>query len=620
MKFHIKDIYLWKSAGTDPRILHFLSNKINVITGGTGTGKTTIIHIINYCLLSSKPKIPTPHINDSVEWYGLNFKINNKDFFIARTRPGQFDEPTNGYYFSGIGEVPEYPSANISEAELKIILEREFGVEDNLIMPYGGKLIKAGSKVSFRFFLLMNTQHEDTIADSSTFFDFKIHEEGRYKEAFDRIFDLILGVGSVEKVILQQKLGELQKQYGTILNKEKSKLKAQDQVDSNILELVARAQRFKLISNHLYTPLQAKAELVQLIHEIKTDLIVSPLKEVEELKQRKTRLMLQVRNMESLQRNTINYSLTENKDEDSLKPVNLIKGYFDSEVVKTFELKYLIDGLCENLRQVKGSIENRNAFVINIQKEINILKAEISVVNEQISSFPEDFEELRGEASKYMFIGELQTLLRLYEDTADDSANSITLSKKQIEVQITDIESQLEDLQNNRSIQNSLLNEFINKTKKTVEEMLGSYKDYRAHFNTKDKALNLIPPGSATPASNIGSRSNHMYMHLIMMFGFHEHMINNNNKYVPQFLIFDQPSQPYFETVSGENLDTLTIEDRKKLQNAFKMMDDFVTHIINEYKNDFQIILLEHAREDQWVGLKNFHLVDDFWDGRALVM
>ncbi|MGQ7856603.1 DUF3732 domain-containing protein [Pedobacter sp. WC2501] len=620
MKFHVKDIYLWKSAGTDPRILHFLPNKINVITGGTGTGKTTVIHIINYCLLSSKPKIPTPFINDCIEWYGLNFKINNKDFFIARTRPDQFDEPTGGYYFSGIGDIPAYPSSTISEAELKIILEREFGIEDNLVMPYGGKLIKAGSKISFRFFLLMNTQHEDTIADSTTFFDYKIHEEVRYKEAFDRIFDLVLGVGSVEKIILQQRLGELQRQYGSILNKEKAQLKAQNEVDSNILELVAKAQNFSLMDNRLYTPSEAKEELVQLIQEVKTDLKVSPLKEVEELKQRKTRLMLQIRNMESLERNTANYLIAEGKDQDSLKPVNLIKGYFESEIVKTFELKYLIDGITENLKQVKESIENRNAFVINMQKEINILKSQLSEVTEQISSFPEDLEELRGEASKYMFIGELQTLLRLYDEVAKESPSFTTMNKKQIEDQITDIESQLEDLQNSRGIQNSLLNEFINKTKKSVEEMLGSYKDYRAHFNTKDKVLNLIPPGSATPASNIGSRSNHMYMHLIMMFGFHEHMINNQNKYVPQFLIFDQPSQPYFETITGENLDSLTIEDRRKLQNAFKMMDDFISLVISQYGNDFQIILLEHAREDQWTGLDNFHLVDDFWDGRALVM
>jgi len=620
MRFYIKEIYLWKSPLVEPRIITFQPNKINVITGGTGTGKTTIIHIINYCLMSSKPKIPTPHINDTIEWYGLNFKINNKDFFVARTRPDNFDKATNGYYFSGIGEMPDYPSNNISEPELKLILEREFGIEENLIMPYGGKEIKAGTKVSFRYFLLMNSQHEDTIADSSTFFDFKIHEEVRYKEAFDRIFDLILGVGSVEKVLLQQRLGELQRQYTSILNKEKAKLKAQEQVDTNILELVSKAQRFNLISNKLFTPIEAKQELVKLIQDVTTDINVSPLKEVEELKQRKTRLMLQVRNLESLQRNTVNYKSAEDKDADSLKPVALIKSYFDDDIVKTFDLKYLIDGLNSNLEQVKASIDNRNSFVMNVQREISSLKNELAELNDSINSFPEDIEELRGEATKYMFIGELQTLLNLYEEASQGSVDVTTLKKSDIETQITDIESQLEDVQNSRTIQISLLNEFINKAKHPVQDMLGSYKEYRAHFNTMYKVLNLIPPGSGTPASNIGSRSNHMYMHLIMMFGFHEHMIKNNNKYVPQFLIFDQPSQPYFETVTGERVDSLTLEDRKKLQTAFKMMDDFITAMIENYQADFQIILLEHAREDQWQGLKNFNLVDDFWDGRALVM
>jgi energy-coupling factor transporter ATP-binding protein EcfA2 len=620
MKFYVKELYLWKSAGLDPRVLKFEQNKINVITGGTGTGKTTIIHIINYCLLTSKPKIPTPHINDTINWYGLNFKINDKDFFIARERPDQFDSPSNKYYFSSIGEVPFYPIPNISEAELKLTLEREFGIEDNLVIPYGGKEIKSGSKVSFRYFLLMNTQHEDTIADSTTFFDFKIHEEARYKEAFDRIFDLILGVGSVEKVLLQQKLGELQRKIVAVLNKEKAMLKATEQVDLNILELVARAQSFELIDRRLLTPTEAKQELVKLIHDVKTDINISPLKEIEELKQRKTRVMLQMRNLESLERNAVIYKSFEGKDEDSLRPVGLIKQYFDSEIVKTFELKYLIDGLNENLLQVKQSIENRNSFIMNVQTEIEVLKREIVQINEQINSFPEDIDELRGEANKYIFIGELQTLLKLYEDASNETNGGLNLKKEDLERQITDIEAQLQDVQNSRMIQMSLLNEFINSTKHSVEDMLGSYKDYRAHFNIKEKSLELIPPGSATPASNIGSRSNHMYMHLIMIFGFHEHMMNNKNKYVPQFLIFDQPSQPYFETVQGNKVDTLTLEDRKKLQNAFKMMDKFITKAQSDYHTDFQIILLEHAREDQWEGLQNFNLVDDFWNGRALVM
>lgn len=620
MKFYIKAIHLWKANNAESRILKFEPNKINVITGGTGTGKTTIIHIINYCLLTSKPKIPSPHINDTIEWYGLNFKINDKDFFVARTKPDQYDAPTNGYYFSSIGDAPKYPTINISEAELKLTLEREFGIEDNLVIPYGGREIKAGSKVSFRYFLLMNTQHEDTIADSSTFFDFKIHDEVRYREAFERIFDLILGVGSVEKVLLQQKLGELQRKLTSILNKEKAVLKAGEQIDLNILELVARAQSFGIIDRRLFSPSEAKQELIRLIQDVKTDINISPLREIEELKQRKTRVMLQVRNLESLERNTLNYKVSEGKDEDSLRPVELIKKYFDSEVVKTFELKYLIDGLLKNLSEVKKSIEQRSSFVMNVQKEIEVLNSEIIEINKQISSFPEDIEELRGEANKYIFIGELQTLLKLYEEAADDTSGGRELKKADIEKQITDIENQLQDVQNSRSIQISLLNEFINSTKVPVQEMLGAYKDYRAHFNIKDKSLDLIPPGTATPASNIGSRSNHMYMHLIMIFGFHEHMMNNKNKYVPQFLIFDQPSQPYFETVQGDKIDILTLEDRKKLQNAFKMMDDFITKAVSVYNTDFQIILLEHAREDQWQNLSNFHLVDDFWDGRALVM
>src|SRR4051812_48543878 len=100
MKFFLTSILLWKDNNPTPRTLTFEPNKINVITGLTGTGKTSIIHIINYCLLTSKPKIPVPEINEKIEWYGIKFKINEREMCIARKRPDQYDQPSGDLYFS----------------------------------------------------------------------------------------------------------------------------------------------------------------------------------------------------------------------------------------------------------------------------------------------------------------------------------------------------------------------------------------------------------------------------------------------------------------------------------------------------------------------------------------
>ena len=87
MNFYIKRLIIWFGEADKPRILTFKKDKVNVITGNSSTGKSNIIGIIDYCLLSAKSNIVEPIVNEFTSWYGLEFSINGKDFSIARKRP-----------------------------------------------------------------------------------------------------------------------------------------------------------------------------------------------------------------------------------------------------------------------------------------------------------------------------------------------------------------------------------------------------------------------------------------------------------------------------------------------------------------------------------------------------
>lgn len=87
MKFHINKLYIWFQKGDSPRVINFDNNKVNVITGDASKGKSSILAIIDYCLLSSEPQIVTPIVNESAEWYGLEFEVGEKYYSIARCKP-----------------------------------------------------------------------------------------------------------------------------------------------------------------------------------------------------------------------------------------------------------------------------------------------------------------------------------------------------------------------------------------------------------------------------------------------------------------------------------------------------------------------------------------------------
>lgn len=84
---------------------------------------------------------------------------------------------------------------------------------------------------------------------------------------------------------------------------------------------------------------------------------------------------------------------------------------------------------------------------------------------------------------------------------------------------------------------------------------------------------------------------------------------------MPSFVVFDQPSTPYF-TTSGTPTD-----DIKSLDAVFIELDSFVKKMDNH--GGFQVILLEHVEESHWknLDLQRFRLVDrELRDDYGLVL
>jgi len=221
MNFNINKIVLWLKNGRI-REIKFEPNKVNLITGGSHTGKSAILEIVDYCFFSSKSRISESMINENVLWYGLNLSLNDKRYTIARKSLLQ-GKVSNDYYFSSLGEIPTIVEANNTEGAIKSILETEFKIDRDAKFPtsYGSNYIKAGTKISFRYFLMFNTISGNIIEnDEGVFFDKQ--NEIRYKEALPRIFDLALGIETVENILKTEKKAELEKQLAKLTRKNKT--------------------------------------------------------------------------------------------------------------------------------------------------------------------------------------------------------------------------------------------------------------------------------------------------------------------------------------------------------------------------------------------------------------
>src|SRR5437764_13936580 len=103
MQLSILKIILWpKDETITPRIIPFEPGKINILTGESGTGKSSLTWIIDYCLGSEKCSIPVGLIRDVTEWFGLHLQLANTEMIVARRNPGERQTTTDLYWTEGL--------------------------------------------------------------------------------------------------------------------------------------------------------------------------------------------------------------------------------------------------------------------------------------------------------------------------------------------------------------------------------------------------------------------------------------------------------------------------------------------------------------------------------------
>lgn len=577
------------------------------------TGKTAILEIIDYCFFESKSIISEEKIGANVLWYGLKFNINDKKYTIARGEYKNSKELSSEYFFSATGDIPLKPTATISEKSLKEIIEKEFSINDSVSFPFGGKKIKKDSRISFRYFLLFNTQSGDVINHSKDYFD-KMYDL-RYQEALHRIFDLALSISTVENIILKGKIEELEKKIKR-LEKEKEKIESSiENYDFQLKCIVKKAKESKIISDTL-TDDNACIELLQDI--IRTGKI--PTLEIIEndkfqnLQDEKQRIEIKIRKLEQYKKSLGQYREILKMSANSLSPVNYVLQNFSSNISNEEYLQFL-NILVDELEIIKQNIRCKQPFEYDVDDKIKELKLELKSICHEIDITPNVDDKEWDAPKRFIAVGELKSELRLLLNQNFDTTE-IEAKIQKANDSLYEMTSKYIDISEKRKNTIKVLNEYIQVYIAISERALGEYGHYKSDFDYDEKVLRLRKPKATAPA-NITSSSDHLFMHLCLFLGMHQLIMDNNSPYILPFLILDQPSRPYFNNKKSDfdyresqnNLDD--INDWAKVEVIFTLLNKFMCNVLSDNKH-FQIILLEHVSQDVWTNCEHIHLVDIF--------
>jgi hypothetical protein len=300
---------------------------------------------------------------------------------------------------------------------------------------------------------------------------------------------------------------------------------------------------------------------------------------------------------------------------DSLLPITELLNQTEY-IVKSTVFDQLVSGLKADLSEVKKATEKKLPVEVQLRSIKNSLLEEREKFVEKQRSLPAKPESFETEKAKWIFIGETLGRLNAYFPKSDSAVNTTVEEDVDLQAQIDSL--QVVDVQSKRDAVLSLVNEIASKLLKSTKTALDNYANWHPEFVYKEKRLRLRKPLS-TLIENVGSSSNHMFMHLLHFLSLHETAITEKSPFIPSFLIIDQPSRPYYPPEKPKDEVQLESEEHEYVRLAFELLNEFVGTINADHKEDFQMIVFEHVTADAFKGLENIYVLPEFRGAERLI-
>jgi DNA-binding FrmR family transcriptional regulator len=615
MKFVLHEVKLWfKKENSKSKSYEFLPNKVNVITGDATVGKTSFWSIIDYCLLSGKMNIANAII-EKVSWFGIRFSINGKEFSIVRKSP--VIGVVNSEVFFIEGKLPVIPEANKSIADIKQMLDKEFGITEALKYPYGKEVGKSKINLTYRHFLLFNSITADIITSSDRYFHTKFYDIENYDRDLINIFHMVIGVNDMGNIKARERINSIDGQIKGIKKLVDKNTQTESIFQNGVFGLVNKLKENRLLDYSFNTATidNALTVIEEAITERKQAADTTKVfQEIDQLTKRRQEVKLQLTAIEKYRKEFDAYKKNLTKSADSLKPIEFLNKNLSDQLLDSYETKLFIESLETSLKEIQSNLSKTVIEPLKISDDEAELKGELRNIDTRLTELNLINKNFQTEGAKFMVLGEVKNAReQLFKNRVIQNVNTENLLK--LNEERTHLEKHIKDIAEEKFLMRNLLNNSIQRNYDKLNSLAG-YKNAETIFNETEMLLQLKPESQLFPLETVGSDSNYMFMHLCFYLGLHEHMITVGQEHVPQFLFIDQPSKPYYsdDDKNGNS-------DKSKLLDAFSLLNDFISYINKEKKSSFQMLVVEHASEKYWSEnkLSNFHTVDKFINGNGLI-
>jgi hypothetical protein len=645
MRFHIKQLILWSKDGEKRRVVNFKPGVINVISGGSKTGKSAVIPIIDYCLTSDRCAIPVGVIREKCGWFGIVLHTLEGEKLLARREPGAQQQTGDMFVLEGpTVEVPlKAPQKNTTAAAVRSQLDRLAGVTNLGFDPQSESGYK--TRPSFRDLMAFTFQPQNIVANADVMF-FKA-DTTEHREKLRTIFPYVIGAVTPEVLAARFELDRLQK----ALRRKEAELQAAlvsvNAWQAEATAWVRQAIEYGLLPANTAVP----AEWIDVLQLLRTVAkgsarsarptlkgIDSNLKRLADLREAEAKVAGEL--SESRQKlNEINrllqssqsygQSIKVQRDRLSLSTwlQSRIEDKQDALAVIGASGRDQLAELCRALEGIELQLRSHPSMSDTLQRERLRLRTateekivELESVRTEIENLERKSAEAREEAYRLdsieRYLGRLEQALSVY-DRADVNAN-LRQDIDSLGREIKRLRGTISEQEIKRRTDNAL---------KTIESLAGGiipkldaeWPNAPIKLLIDDLTIKVIQGTRDDYLWEIGSGANWLAYHVALTLALQKFFLTLPNHPVPSFLIYDQPSQVYFpRRLAGKSEQQtdpkLTDEDVVAVRKVFLVLGAAAI----EAGGRLQAVVLDHADEEVWGQIPGVELVEE-WRGQKLV-
>lgn len=616
IRWNIAKIFFLSVSG-ERRDVTLTPDAMNIITGASGTGKSTLIKAIDYCLGSSKCELPA-HVRRRAVAVGVKWVAGDLEMIIGRIVP-PVGQDTSGYMYVQSGrnlalpeKVEDFDGAMNVEAA-KAFIERAFGIGDLGIADEG----QAGARgratvrhVTPYLFVTKEVIYSETVL---------LHGLEQASKARDIIGSMsyFLGVNDEAGALAERRLRQLNRALEKGEARERRRAAADTALKARALSILTEAHRFGMAA--VPSPEEGEAALLGRVRELAETRLAansypddseigalharrrSILDDLAEARRRMASARAAIRDASgfegTVQRQREKLMLAEHLHLDGVGGVCPVCEEPSEKGRKTAQA---LATTLTTVRAESAAVERVRPRLVEygdeIQKRLRELNGELRQVDDQIETWLRQTEETRQLANLGQQRAHLLGRVSFFLDTASDHDQQATTNLETLRAEISELEARVDraarDIKLKRA--EARISDFASETFKTlptVAPCIGSDLD----FSTRPPEVVVIEALSdaVLRMPDVGSDQNYLAIHIALSFALQRYF-EQVQAPVPGLLVLDQVSRPYFPTSGDEDEAEISGKAEDEDVRAMRQHIDFL-FTETARRAGLQVLLIEHA-------------------------